>query len=75
MVSISVKDTGKGIDPKIRQSLFEPFLSGRRGGTGLGLALVKKTVEGHGGKLQLRSSIGKGTTIELLFPIEKPDQA
>ena len=74
MVSISVKDTGKGIDPKVREALFEPFLSGRRGGTGLGLALVKKTVEGHGGKLQMRSSQGKGTTIELLFPIEKPDQ-
>jgi len=74
MVSISVKDTGKGIDPKIREELFEPFLSGRRGGTGLGLALVKKTVEGHGGKLQLRSRLGKGTTIELLFPIDKPDQ-
>ncbi|MEM1156849.1 MAG: GAF domain-containing protein [Verrucomicrobiota bacterium] len=75
MVSISVKDTGKGIEPRVREALFEPFLSGRRGGTGLGLPLVKKTVEGHGGKLQLRSSIGRGTTIELLFPVEKPDQA
>lgn len=74
MMAISVKDTGKGIDPKVREELFEPFLSGRRGGTGLGLALVKKTVEGHGGKLQLRSRVGKGTTIELLFPVEKPDQ-
>ncbi len=74
MVAISVKDTGKGIDPKVREELFEPFLSGRRGGTGLGLALVKKTVEGHGGTLQLRSRMGKGTTIELLFPREKPDQ-
>lgn len=73
MVAISVKDTGKGIDPKVKEELFEPFLSGRRGGTGLGLALVKKTVEGHGGTLQLRSRLGKGTTIELLFPVEKQD--
>jgi signal transduction histidine kinase len=73
MVAISVKDTGKGIDPKVKEELFEPFLSGRQGGTGLGLALVKKTVEGHGGSLQVRSRKGLGSTFELLFPVEKPD--
>lgn len=74
MISISVSDTGKGIPKEIREQLFEPFLSARRGGTGLGLALVKKTVEGHGGKLHLNSRIGKGTTIELLFPMTEPGQ-
>ncbi|MEM6823365.1 MAG: ATP-binding protein, partial [Verrucomicrobiota bacterium] len=72
MVAISVRDTGKGISKEQRQAIFEPFLSHRKGGTGLGLALVKKTVDGHGGHIQIRTRKGAGTTFELLFPTEQP---
>lgn len=68
---ISVTDTGKGLSEAEKSKLFEPFLSGRRGGTGLGLALVKKTMEGHGGAVKVSSVPGEGTTFELHFPVER----
>ncbi|MGF1678638.1 MAG: GAF domain-containing protein [Candidatus Methylacidiphilales bacterium] len=68
MISLGVKDSGKGMTAKQKEALFSPFLSGRKGGTGLGLALVKKTLDGHGGEIVVRSRKGSGTTIELLFP-------
>ncbi|MEM9399917.1 MAG: GAF domain-containing protein [Verrucomicrobiota bacterium] len=67
-VIISIKDTGSGIPKEIQEGLFQPFLSHRKGGTGLGLALVKKTVENHRGKVKLKSRKGRGTIFELMLP-------
>lgn len=66
---ISVSDTGCGIPSQIRGKIFKPFFSRREGGTGLGLALVKKIVTAHRGEVALRSKPGRGTTISLLFPL------
>ncbi|NJK90950.1 MAG: GAF domain-containing protein [Blastochloris sp.] len=52
VVVIGVRDTGEGMSKKRQDELFQPFLTYRKGGTGLGLALVNKTVQSHNGKLQ-----------------------
>ncbi|MFQ3670159.1 MAG: GAF domain-containing protein, partial [Verrucomicrobiia bacterium] len=67
-VILAVSDRGDGISAERRAEIFEPFLSNRKGGTGLGLALVKKTVESHRGTIEVRSKEGKGTTFTLQFP-------
>jgi signal transduction histidine kinase len=69
-ISIVVCDTGSGIPPEIRNTMFEPFVTTKgEKGTGLGLWIVKGIVENHGGRIQVRSSIGKGTIFKLIFPI------
>jgi signal transduction histidine kinase len=66
-VSLEVEDSGPGIDPEIRDRIFEPFFSTKTGGSGLGLALVKKTVEDHGGGVSLESEPGR-TRIGIWLP-------
>jgi len=65
---LSVKDTGQGMSKQRQEELFQPFLSDKKGGTGLGLALVHKTVQSHQGSIRVKSKIGGGTTFQLLFP-------
>jgi signal transduction histidine kinase len=67
-VILSVEDQGSGLEKEVAARLFEPFLTRRPGGTGLGLALVRRTVEVHGGKVQVRSKTGKGTKVEIRLP-------
>jgi signal transduction histidine kinase len=67
--SLVVADTGTGIPKEIRSTMFEPFVSTKgEKGTGLGLWIVKGIVESHSGRIQVRSSIGKGTIFKLVFP-------
>jgi signal transduction histidine kinase len=63
-----VEDSGKGMKKEVADRLFEPFLSGRPEGTGLGMALVRRTVEAHGGRLRIKSKPGKGTKVEMWLP-------
>lgn len=62
-----VADDGSGIPPSLRETLFEPFATTRAGGTGLGLALVREIVQGHGGQVVLAPSVN-GTRIEMELP-------
>lgn len=65
-----VCDTGEGMAPEVLEKVFEPFYSSsNRGGTGLGMAIVKSTVEAHGGSIDIESSPGEGTTILLRIPL------
>jgi PAS domain S-box-containing protein len=72
---ISVIDNGIGVKKEDIKRLFEPFsrldspLGHNRGGTGLGLALVKQIVEGHGGRIQVESEYGKGSIFTFNFPL------
>ena len=69
-ISVVVADTGVGIPKEIRNTMFEPFVSTKgEKGTGLGLWIVKGIVEGHSGRIQVRSTLGKGTIFKLVFPI------
>jgi len=63
-----VEDSGKGMKKEVADRLFEPFLSGRPGGTGLGMALVRRTIEAHGGTLRIQTKHGKGTKVEIRLP-------
>ena len=68
-ILIDVSDTGEGIDPQIKDRLFEPYFSTRAAGTGLGLAIAKKVVEDHGGQILFKSHVGSGTTVSILLPV------
>jgi two-component system, OmpR family, sensor kinase len=68
-VRITVHDFGPGVLPEIRARLFEPFVSGRPGGTGLGLALSRRFVERHGGMLDLIGDGRPGATFQVRLPV------
>ncbi|MGH7979763.1 MAG: ATP-binding protein, partial [Limisphaerales bacterium] len=67
---VEITDTGTGMDEETRKRCLEPFFStkGKRG-TGLGLAMVYGVMERHGGKIEIQSEPGKGTTFRLIFPV------
>ncbi len=67
MVCISVGDTGVGIPPEVQKQLFSPFFSTKNKGAGLGLAMTKKIIEEIGGKVNLSSTVGQGTTVTLFL--------
>ena len=71
LVRASVSDTGQGIDPQHLPRIFDPFFTTKEtwNGVGLGLSLVHKTIEGHGGAIQAQSEIGKGSTFSMTFPV------
>jgi signal transduction histidine kinase len=63
--AISVTDTGTGISPEVVSRIFEPFFTTRASGTGLGLALVKRIVESHGGVVEVESQPDRGATFTI----------
>jgi signal transduction histidine kinase len=63
-----VKDTGTGITPENMQKLFEPLFTTKTKGIGLGLALSKKLVEDNGGRIEVESEPGKGSTFTIYLP-------
>jgi signal transduction histidine kinase len=67
-VSVAVEDSGPGIAAEKREHLFRPFISESGGGTGLGLAIAKELSAALGGRIELRSELGKGSRFELVLP-------
>jgi len=69
-VSISVIDTGIGISPENKNKLFEKFfkVNPNATGTGIGLTIVKQIIEKHGGSINIKSKLGKGSTFEMILP-------
>ena len=67
-VELAVEDRGPGLAPEMRERLFHPFATGRRGGVGLGLALAHRILTLHGGKIRLEDRSGGGTRALLTFP-------
>lgn len=70
MAQVSVTDTGHGMTPEVLTHLFEPFYTTKPAGegTGLGLPIVRSIAEDHGGRVEVRSAPGEGTTVTLLIP-------
>jgi signal transduction histidine kinase len=70
-VAISVSDTGAGIPPEYLARIFEPFVQvpeGPKGGAGLGLAICRRIVEAHGGRLTVQSTPGRGSVFTFTLP-------
>ena len=67
-LEVEIGDTGGGIRPEDLPHIFEPFYSTKAGGSGLGLALVQRVVQDHGGEIEARSAQGAGTTFVVSLP-------
>jgi two-component system sensor histidine kinase PilS (NtrC family) len=72
LVRLRVHDRGKGIPPSDIDRVFEPFFSTKSGGTGIGLALVHRIVDEHGGKIDVKSTVGEGTVFTMELPRRAP---
>jgi len=68
-VELSVADTGPGIPRKLIPRLFEPLVTTKPAGVGLGLAVTKALVEAHGGTIQVHSEVGKGSVFAVRLPV------
>ena len=71
-IALCVADEGSGMDARQRERAFDPLFTTKPGGSGLGLAFVKRAAEAQGGSVRLESSVGRGTTVELLLPAGAP---
>lgn len=67
-VSVTVADNGCGISPEVMGSIYEPFLTTKSTGSGLGLLIVRRIIKEHGGSITLASQPGQGTTITVFLP-------
>jgi signal transduction histidine kinase len=65
---VAVVDHGPGIPPELRGRVFEPYVTTKQRGTGLGLALVRQTVDEHQGTIAVSETPGGGATFTLVFP-------
>ncbi len=72
-VVLEVQDYGFGIPPEEQEKIFEPFYrvpkGSEKGGCGLGLYLVRNVIDGHGGRIEVLSEVGKGSRFRLYFPV------
>ncbi|MEO6245305.1 MAG: GAF domain-containing protein [Opitutaceae bacterium] len=71
LAHIDLTDTGTGVDPAIRERIFDSFLSGRPDGTGLGLAIAKRILVSHHGDITLRDTGPGGTTMRMTLPLAR----
>ena len=70
-LSMAISDDGKGVDPGNLELIFEPYFTKRHGGTGLGLALVRRILEEHGGRILAANNPEGGLTMEVMLPAGK----
>ncbi len=68
---VRIRDSGPGIPEQVRPRIFHPFFTTKATGTGLGLAVVKRILESHGGTISLREGEESGTEFELFLPVEE----
>ena len=71
-VWVSVADTGGGIPQEQINRIFDPFYTTKKKGNGLGLMIVQRIVRAHGGRVELESQVGRGSTFSIWFPLRRP---
>ena len=67
-VVLEISDTGPGVPAELKEQIFNPFVSTKKTGVGLGLAIVSKIVDAHGGTVKLKSPPGQGACFQVVFP-------
>jgi two-component system sensor histidine kinase HydH len=67
-VTVQVIDSGVGMSPDVVARIFQPYFTTKKAGTGLGLPMVRRVAELHGGRVEVDSELGKGTQFTLVFP-------
>jgi signal transduction histidine kinase len=67
-VTLSIGDHGPGVDPEVRDRIFEPYFTTKESGSGLGLAIVRQTVQAHGGTVSIDDTPGGGATFTIRLP-------
>ena len=67
-IRVRIADSGIGLRPEDARRVYEPFFTTKEGGTGLGLAVVKKLVDLYEGSIDCHSAYGEGTSFEVLWP-------
>jgi PAS domain S-box-containing protein len=67
-VAVSLRDNGPGLNAEARRKIFEPFFTTKTQGTGLGMAIAKRIVEGHGGQIEVGSGSGRGAELLIRLP-------
>jgi two-component system sensor histidine kinase HydH len=69
-LTVIISDNGTGIEKMDLPKIYDPYFTSKPAGTGLGLAVVQKIMEAHGGKIDVKSTIGEGTKVFLYFPFQ-----
>jgi signal transduction histidine kinase len=69
-IVVSIRDTGCGIPKENFKKLFDPYFTTKARGFGLGLSIVERIAQEHGGKIEVASELGNGATFSLTFPIK-----
>jgi signal transduction histidine kinase len=70
-VTVSIADSGKGMEAAVLKNIFQPFFTTKAGGTGLGLAISKRLIEEQGGAISIESTAGKGTMFTITLPCNR----
>ena len=71
--TLTISDDGPGITPAVRAQMFEPFVTTKPSGTGLGLTIAQAIVDAHGGRIAVESSLDHGTSVSLHLPMTRPE--
>lgn len=72
-VVICIRDTGKGVDESLRERLFDPFVSTRKQGLGIGLSLCRSVIDRHKGRIWVEPAEGPGAAFCFSLPVQRPD--
>lgn len=72
VLEIQIKDTGRGITPQDLDHIFKPFFTTRHSGTGLGLSISRDIVERHGGRIEVHTRVGRGSSFTVVLAAERP---
>jgi nitrogen-specific signal transduction histidine kinase len=72
-VVVEIEDTGPGISPELKEQIFNPFVTTKKSGVGLGLAIVSKIVDAHRGSLHVTSESGHGACFRVALPVAEHD--